>query len=144
MEKRKKHIIHIVTSTSILVILVLLLIMSFKTAKTTQGVTDNAIDQLSHFYIQEIAKNRATLISDELEKKYQNMNNALSIITQEDLESTESLRAYLGNIRSLFGVDTFALVDENGLVYTSYSTLSGKTDILSLQKKSQNQFIQQF
>ena len=135
MEKRKKRIIHIVTSISILVILVLLLIMTFKTAKTTQGVTDNAIDQLSHFYIQEIAKNRATLISDELEKKYQNMNNALSIITQEDLESTESLRAYLGNIRSLFGVDTFALVDENGLVYTSYSTLSGKTRYPFLAEK---------
>ncbi len=135
MDKRKKRIVHIITSIGIVIILVLLLIMSLKTAKTTQGVTDNAIDQLSHFYIQEIAKNRASLISSELEKQYHNINNALRIITQEDLESPEALRNYLGTIRNLLGVDTFALVDEKCLVYTTHSTCSGKTRYPFLAEK---------
>ena len=52
-------------------------------------------------------------ISDELEKKHTYVNNALSVISQEDLSSVKSLRKYLGNIRDLFGLETFALVKEN-------------------------------
>ena len=127
MEKITKRIIHIITATGMTLLIVLLLIMSLKTADTTQGVTDTAIDKLSEFYIQEIAKSRASLVSDELDKKYNYVNNALSVISQKDLESPKALRSYLGNMRKLYGMDTFALVDENGLVYTSHSTCSGKT-----------------
>ena len=127
MKKLSKRIINITVGSCMIIMTVLLLIMSFKTADTTQEVTDKAIDKISHFYIEEIAKNRASLISNELDKKYNYVNNALDIITQKDLESTKALRNYLGNMRKLFNMDTFALVDENGLVYTSHSTFSGKT-----------------
>ena len=110
-----------------IIVIILLFIMSLKTANTTQGVTDKAIEKISHFYIEEIAKNRSSIISNELEKKYQYVNNALSVITQKDLESAETLRTWLRNMRKLYNMDTFALVDENGLVYTSHSTCSGKT-----------------
>ena len=135
MKKITKRIIHIITSSSITLIFILLLIMALRTADTTQNGTDNAIDQLSHFYIEEIAKNRVSIISDELEKKFNYVNNALSVISQKDLESPKSLRTYLGNIRKLYGLDTFALVDENGLVYTSHSTCSGKTRYPFLAEK---------
>ncbi len=127
MKKLSKRIIQIAVASGMIIMTILLLIMSFKTADTTQEVTDKAIDKISHFYIEEIAKNRASLISNELDKKYNYVNNALDIITQKDLESTKALRNYLGNMRKLFNMDTFALVDENGLVYTSHSTCSGKT-----------------
>ncbi len=135
MRKATKRIIHIFTASSMTILIILLLIMSLKTANTTQGVTDKAIDKLSEFYIQEIAKSRASLISDELDKKYGYVNNALSVITQKDLESPKALRKYLGNMRKLYGMDTFALVDENGLVYTSHSTCSGKTRYPFLAEK---------
>ena len=110
-----------------IIMTILFLIMSLKTADTTQEVTDKAVDKISHFYIEEIAKNRASLMSNELDKKYTYVNNALDVISQKDLESPKALRNYLGNMRKLYNMDTFALVDENGLVYTSHSTCSGKT-----------------
>lgn len=116
-------------------LIILFLIMSLRTADTTQEVTDKAIDKISHFYIEEIAKNRASLISNELDKKYNYVNNALDIISQKDLESPKALRNYLGNMRRLYNMDTFALVDENGLVYTSHSTCSGKTRYSFLAEK---------
>ena len=70
MNKKTRRVIHITTSISITIIFILLLVMAFKTASTTRNGTDNAIDKLSHFYIEEIAKSRASLISDELDKKY--------------------------------------------------------------------------
>lgn len=127
MKKLTKRIIHIFTASSMVLLLILFLIMSLRTADSTQEVTDKAIDRISHFYIEEIAKSRTSLISDELDKKYNYVNNALDIITQKDLESPKALRSFLGKMRKLYNMDTFALVDENGLVYTSHSTCSGKT-----------------
>ena len=135
MSKLTKRIIHIITTICMTVMIILLLFLSLKTANTTEEVTDKAIDSISHFYIQEIAKNRTTIVSDELQKKYNYVNNALDIITQKDLESTKSLRNYLGNMRKLYNMDTFALVDENCLVYTSHSTCSGKTRYPFLAEK---------
>lgn len=116
-------------------LIILFLILSVRTADTTKEVTDKAIDNISYFYIEEIAKNRASLISNELDKKYNYVNNALDIISQKDLESPKALRNYLGNMRRLYNMDTFALVDENGLVYTSHSTFSGKTRYPFLAEK---------
>ena len=135
MSKLTKRIIHIIIVSSMTLLTVLLLVMSLRTANTTQEVTDKAIDKISHFYIEEIAKNRASLISNELDKKYNYVNNALDIISQKDLESPKTLRKFLGNIRKLYNMDTFALVDENGLVYTSHSTCSGKTRYPFLAEK---------
>ena len=135
MRKVTKRIIHIVTACTMTLLIILLLFMSLKTANTTQGVTDKAINTLSEFYIQEIAKNRASIISDELDKYYTYVTNALSVITEEDLQSPETLRSYLGNMRKLYNIDTFALFDENGLVYTSYATFSGKTRFPFLAEK---------
>ena len=135
MSKLTKRIIHIIIASSMTIMIFLLLIMSFKTADTTQEVTDKAVDKISHFYIEEIAKNRAALISNELDKKYNYVNNALDIISPKDLESPKALRNYLGNMRKLYNMDTFALVDENGLVYTSHSTCSGKTRFPFLAEK---------
>ena len=69
MKKLTKRIIHTITALSMVLMLILSLIMSLRTADTTQEVTDKAIDRISHFYIEEIAKSRSSLISDELEKK---------------------------------------------------------------------------
>ena len=138
MRKVTRRIIHIVTACTMTLLIILLLFMSLKTANTTQGVTDKAINTLSEFYIQEIAKNRASIISDELDKYYTYVTNALSVITEEDLQSPETLRSYLGNMRKLYNIDTFALFDENGLVYTSYATFSGKTRFPFLAEKITN------
>ena len=135
MNKQTKRVFQIIITSLMCLLIILFLIMSLRTADTTQEVTDKAIDKISHFYIEEIAKNRASLISNELDKKYNYVNNALDIISQKDLESPKALRNYLGNMRRLYNMDTFALVDENGLVYTSHSTCSGKTRYPFLAEK---------
>jgi len=135
MNKQTKRVFQIIITSIMGLLIILFLIMSVRTADTTKEFTDKAIDKISYFYIEEIAKNRASLISNELDKKYNYVNNALDIISQKDLESPKALRNYLGNIRRLYNMDTFALVDENGLVYTSHSTCSGKTRYPFLAEK---------
>ena len=127
MKKHVKRIIQFSFVGFIVLLFLTLLILSLRTSEKTRQTTDSAITKLSSFFIQEIAKNRTTLVIDELAKKRNYINNALSVISEEDLSSVNNFRSYLGNMRNLFGMDTFALVDENGLVYTSHSTFSGQT-----------------
>ena len=127
MKKNVKRIIQVCFLTFISILFLILLVFSLRTSETTRKTTDNAITKLSSFFIQEIAKSRTTLVVEELSKKRNYIDNALSVLSEDDLSSVKAFREYLGNMRNLFGLDTFALVDENGLVYTSHSTCSGKT-----------------
>ncbi len=110
-------------------VLVLLLIImgSILNAKATWVETEDVVDSVSHFYIEELANRRVSIISEILEQNLEYVNNAISIITKEDLSSITSLRQYLGRIRRLYGVDNFSFVDENALVYNEHSTTTGKT-----------------
>lgn len=127
MKKNIKRIIQVCFLTFISILFLILLVFSLRSSETTRKTTDNAITKLSSFFIQEIAKSRTTLVVEELSKKRNYIDNALSVLSEDDLSSVKAFREYLGNMRNLFGLDTFALVDENGLVYTSHSTCSGKT-----------------
>ena len=127
MKKHVKRIIQFSFVGFIVLLFLTLLILSLRTSEKTRQTTDSAITKLSSFFIQEIAKSRTTLVVEELTKKRNYINNALSVLNEDDLSSVKAFREYLGNMRNLFGLDTFALVDENGLVYTSHSTCSGKT-----------------
>ena len=127
MKKNTKRIIQISTLSSILILFTILLVIALRSSESTRRGTDIAINKLSSFYIQELAKNSTSLITEELVKNRTYIDNALSVISQEDLSSVKAFRSYLGKIRRLYGIDTFALVDEAGLVYTSHSTFSGKT-----------------
>ena len=127
MKKNVKRIIQVCFLSFTILLFLTLLILSLRTSEKTRQTTDSAITKLSSFFIQEIAKSRTTLVVEELSKKRNYIDNALSVLTEDDLSSVKAFREYLGNMRNLFGLDTFALVDENGLVYTSHSTCSGKT-----------------
>ena len=127
MKKHVKRIIQVCFLSFTILLFLTLLVLSLRTSEKTRQTTDSAITKLSSFFIQEIAKSRTTLVIEELTKKRNYINNALSVISEEDLSSVKNFRSYLGNMRILFGMDTFALVDENGLVYTSHSTFSGKS-----------------
>lgn len=53
------------------------------------------------------------------------MESALAVLEDSDLESEEALRSFLGKMKKLYGVDRFALADEDGVVYTEFDTASG-------------------
>ncbi len=65
------------------------------------------------------------MVSEELNNNFTYMENALEVLEQSDLASQESLRSFLGKVRKLYGVDKFAMVDEDGIVYAQHSTMSG-------------------
>lgn len=123
-EKQKRQTITFAVRGGVFIAAILLVTTVWVSNGARVG-TNQAVNRVSEFYLEELAGRRAQVVSEELKKNVAYMENALSIIEDYNLESQESLRSFLGKVRKLYGVDKFALVDENGIVYTQHSTTSG-------------------
>ncbi len=110
-----------------ILVLFLLITATVWNVHSAQRQTQLVADSVSNFYIEELANRRVAIISDALKHNFQYMQNALDLITGDDLASVSSLRSYLGRIRRLYGVEKFSFVDEDGLVYAAHSTSTGKS-----------------
>ncbi len=107
------------------IIAAILLITTVWVSNSARKGTDQAVNRVSEFYLEELAGRRAQVVSEELKNHFEYMENALSVLDESDLESQETLRAFLGKVKKLYRVDKFVLVDEEGIVYAEHSTSSG-------------------
>lgn len=107
------------------IIAAILLITTVWVSTAARAGTSQAVARVSEFYLEELAGRRAQVVSEELKTHFTYMENALAVLEDSDLESQDALRRYLGKVKQLYGVNKFALVDENGIVYTQHSTTSG-------------------
>ena len=122
--KINKNKISIIGIAFIILSLIFGTIVNVQSAqKETQSVAEN----VSKFYIEELANRRVSIITDALNQNFHYINNAISSITEDDLKSVTNLRHFLGKIRRLYGVQKFSFVDEDFLVYSEHSTITGRS-----------------
>ena len=125
MEQKKK-----ITNKTLLLTAVIgsLLIMSMVTAnavwvsKQNGAATDEAVSAVSAFYLEAMADRRAKTITNLINNDFDEMEKAVAFIETEQVNSQEELRSTIGKIKSLLGLNRFALVDEDNIVYTQYTT----------------------
>ena len=130
MEQKKK-----ITNKTLLLTAVIgsLLIMSMVTAnavwvsKQNGAATDEAVSAVSAFYLEAMADRRAKTITNLINNDFDEMEKAVAFIETEQVNSQEELRSTIGKIKSLLGLNRFALVDEDNIVYTQYTTYTGRT-----------------
>lgn len=94
-------------------------------SKETAAETDEAVAAVSHFYLQAMADRRARIITNLINNNFEHMEKLLPIIAEENIDSQETLRAVIGKIKTLLSLKRFALVDEDNVVYTQYTTYTG-------------------
>ncbi len=87
--------------------------------------TDNAVEKVSGFYLEELAGRRSQVVIRFFEAQADHMQRALALMTQEDLSSQNALRSFIGRVEALYGLKLFAVVDEDNVVYTEYTTYMG-------------------
>ncbi|MDE5931535.1 MAG: PAS domain-containing protein, partial [Lachnospiraceae bacterium] len=122
-EKQRKETIAYAVAGGIIIAAILLITMSWMSNKARTG-TNLAVSRVSDFYLEELAGRRAQVVSEELNTHLNYIENALTVLEDSDLESQETLQEFLGKVKKLYGVDMFALVDENGIIYTEQGTSS--------------------
>ena len=94
-------------------------------SKQTVSATNEAVSEVSSFYLEAMADRRAKTIANLINSNFDHMEKAVAYINNEKIGSEEELRATLGNIKSLLSLDRFALVDDDKIVHTQYTTYTG-------------------
>ena len=108
-----------------------LLVMTMMTAnslwntKQTIVATDAAVSAVSSFYLEAMADRRARIITNLVSNNFDQMEKAVSFIADEDITSQADLRENIGKVKALLGLNRLALVDEDNIVYTRYTTYTG-------------------
>ena len=98
-----------------------------------RSAANNAANMVTEFYLKEFAGRRSQMASAAIDSEFEHMRRALQIIEPSDLTSQDTLRAFIGKIETAYGASQFAIVDEDDVVYTRYTTYSGgsRYDFLS-------------
>ena len=107
------------------VVVVILITATLHWATGTRKASDQTVNDLVEFYLEEIAERNANSITAALTQKAAQMEMALTVLDQDDLRDEASIRDFISMVQQINGLDMFALVDEEGMVYTADATFSG-------------------
>lgn len=121
-----------------------LLVTAMVTANTlwssrqTGIATDEAVSEVSSFYLEAMADRRSKTITNLINSNFDQMEKAVELIKGEDIDSQDDLRHNIGIVKSLLSLNRFALVDEDDIVYTQYTTYTGRSRHSFLEDVQQN------
>ncbi len=110
-----------------LVILAAVTANTFWSSRQASAATNEAVSTVSTFYLEAMADRRARTITNLINNNYDQMNKAIIFIADEGIDSQDQLRDCIGKVKALLGLNRFALVDEDNVVYTQYTTYTGKS-----------------
>ena len=84
--------------------------------------TEDAVRSVSLLYLDELAGRREQVIASNLKNSINNLQVATGLLETADLQDIEHLQAFQRKMKKLYGLEKFAFVDSNGLIYTSQGT----------------------
>ena len=82
----------------------------------TEG-TRQAVQSVSFLYLDELAGRREQVVEKNLKDNIEVINIAVDSLTEDDLDDLTNLQAFQLRMKTLFHLDRFAFVDEEGLIY---------------------------
>ncbi len=103
-------------------VLLVLVLGTFWTGQTASKDTKTAVRYVSLMYLDELADRRSQVVAGTLKEYEDEMDIALGLLTREDLSSTENLMDYQARMKQLYGLEKFAFIDKDGVIYTSTGT----------------------
>lgn len=104
-------------------------------SRQTSYATDEAVSIVSSFYLEAMADRRAKTVTNLIRDCFDEMEKALTFIGEEEIGSKEELHSVIGKLEGLLGLNRFALVDEDDVVYTQYTTYTGRSRHTFLEKE---------
>ena len=94
-------------------------------SRQTVTGTNEAVSAVSSFYLEAMADRRAKIITNLINNNFNQMQKVIDFINEEGIEDQDALRRELGRMKLLLSLNRLALVDEDDIVYTQYSTYTG-------------------
>ncbi len=127
MKKKKltEKAVAITAAIGSVLIMVTIIANTYWASRQAALSTNQAISAVSAFYLESIANRRSKAITNLINNNFDYMEKAVDVIDDEKIESQEDLRAAIGRMKKLLSLSRFALVDEDNIVYTQYTTYTG-------------------
>ncbi|MBQ7705285.1 MAG: response regulator [Selenomonadaceae bacterium] len=122
MEPIQKNKLTRAVIASSLIVMSILIFGTIWIGKSVSEDTEKAVRNVSLLYLDELAGRREQVVASTLENYISDMDIALELIERDDLSSLENLQAYQARMKQLYGLERFAFVDTEGLIYTSRGT----------------------
>ena len=131
------------TIIGIVIVMAILTVSTIWASRKTLSATDEAVSAVSSFYLEAMVDQRARTITNLINNNFDHMYKALTVIEETDIKSQEELRNTLGWIKMVLSLNRFALVDEDNIVYTQYTTYEGgsRYEFLSEEKLDKGGYI---
>ena len=107
------------------VIMVTVIANTIWASRQTVTGTNEAVSAVSSFYLEAMADRRAKIITNLINNNFTQMEKVIDFIKEEGISNQEELRSELGRMKLLLSLNRLALVDEEDIVYTQYSTYTG-------------------
>ena len=119
MEKQKRRSIMSVAFIGGISVAVILILGTIWMGRSASRDTESAVRNVSLLYLDELAERREQVVASTLSDYIGDMDIALGLMEKDDLKNTENMRAYQARMKQLYGLEKFAFVDTDGLIYTS-------------------------
>ena len=121
MESEQKNLMKEIIIGALIVV-VILIAGTFWMGSSVSDDNEEAVRTVSLLYLDELAGRREQVVAGKLNDYVNDMDIAMGLMTKEDLSSVEKLQAYQTRMKQLYGLEKFAFVDKEGLIYTSRGT----------------------
>ena len=128
----------VVITAAIGSVLIMLMVIANTYWASQQAIssTNQAVSAVSAFYLESMADRRAKTITNLINNNFESMEVAVSVIDDEKIASQDDLRDEIGRMKRILALNHFALVDEDDIVYTQYTTYTGGSRHPFLAKKT--------
>ena len=108
-----------------IVLIAMISINSIVSANQATHATNEAVSEVSSFYLEAMADGHAKTITNLINNNFSLMEKAVAYINKEGIGSEEELRIAIGDLKYILALDRFALVDDDNIVHMQYTTYTG-------------------
>ncbi len=122
IDKEKKGSVVQAVVLGCLIVAVILIVGTVWTGRSASIDAEKAVRNVSLLYLDELAGRREQVVASVIDDYINDLDVALGLIEKDDLSSLENLQAYQSKMKQLYGLEKFAFIDENGIIYTSRGT----------------------
>ncbi len=110
-----------------LVIIAMVTANTIWSSRRTDSATSEAVSEVSSFYLEAMADHGAKTLTNLIGSNFEQMEKAVAFIAGEDVRTQDDLRHNIGMVKTLLNLNRFALVDDDNIVYTQYTTYTGRS-----------------
>ncbi|MCI9339511.1 MAG: response regulator [Dorea sp.] len=107
------------------ILIIVVVLSTWWLLKSSQTTTEASVYNVSKLYLEELTAQQTKKFTNTLDNQTQQLKTAVHLLGETDVSTQEAMQKYIAHMEEINGFDFFALVDEEGTIYTESSVYPG-------------------